>query len=274
MYYGVSMKWLAILLVFILHAPLSAKALKPTFRALIACDMTSKDIRLGSRSDMDRMKKSCLAIAQQLGLTPKITTLQGKYFTVKKVSKWLDSIPSRSGDIVLFYYSGHGGRYSSVKDPWPFLIFPLRKNPRKAKALMGGSIYQYLRKKQARLSVIIFDSCNNSFQRKDGEFLSDELILPTLTPSSPLPGLKNLFLHTKGIITSCAAKPGETAVTTVRGKITGGIFTTGFLYSVKYFAMQPNANWNDVFSGASAYCARYYQGRQHPIYTIETVPKK
>ena len=268
------MKWLAIVLVFLLHTPLSAKTAKPTFRALIACDMTSKDIHQGSKSDMERMKSSCLAIAQQLGITPKITTLQGKRFTVKKVSKWLASIPSRSRDIVFFYYSGHGGRYSSVKDPWPFLIFPLRKNPRKAKALMGGSVYQYLRKKQARLSVIIFDSCNNAFQKKDGTFLSEDFVLPTLTPSQVLPGLKTLFLHTKGIITSCAAKPGETAVTTVRGKITGGIFTTGFLYSIKYFAQQQNPTWNDIFSGASAYCARYYQGRQHPIYTIETGPQK
>ena len=263
------MRWLTLSFIIFVHALLPAKEAKPILRALIACDLTSKEIRPGSRADLIRMKKSCIAIARQLGITPKITTLQGKKFSVKRVSNWLNAIPKQANDIVFFYYSGHGGRYNTLKDPWPFLIFPLPKNPRKAKTLMGGSVYKLLAQKKPRLSIIIFDCCNNFFQSKDAAGAVSP-VPPMITSSPILPGLKTLFLQSRGIITSCAARPGEIAITTVRGAITGGIFTTGFLFSLKYFAQQPAPTWDQVFTGAATCCQRYTHGKQNPKFTIKT----
>lgn len=266
------MKWVALFLIMLISPLLSAREATPSFRALIACDMISKNIRRGSRADLQRMKKTCMAIAKQLGIPAHITVLRGKKFNVKTVSKWLSSIPCHCKDIVFFYYSGHGGRYRSVKDPWPFMIFPFHNHPLKAKSMMGGSVYQSLRKKKARLSIILFDSCNRFFQKKGGEMLAPE-IRTFLTAEPELPGLKPLFLNTRGIITSCAAKPGETAVTTVNGKIIGGVFTTGFLLSMKYFAGSPDATWNQIFAGTTSYCHTYCMNRQTPVYSIETSTK-
>jgi hypothetical protein len=266
------MKWLSITLIFFVQTLLPARESKPIFRALIACDITSKNIHKGSHADLVRMKKSCIAIAKQLGISSKLTVLQGKRFAAKNITKWIANIPSHSKDIIFFYYSGHGGRSPSLQDPWPFMVFPLKKNPHKAQSLLGGTVYRNLRQKNPRLSIIIFDSCNNIIRRKGPELLSQS-IFPIITQHPALPGLKKLFLNTRGMITSCAAKPGETALTTVRGKVIGGVFTTGLLLSIKYFANQPNTNWNNIFSGASLYCHKHYPGRQHPIYVIETSNK-
>ena len=263
------MKWLAIALLFFTNTALFAKHSKPTFRVLIACDMTSKDIRKGSKADLVRMKKSCIGIARQLHITPKITTLSGKKFTTKNVSKWLTSIPSLSKDIIFFYYSGHGGNLTSLKNPWPFMIFPLYRHPRKAKAIVGGSVYQYLLTMKPRLCLIMFDACNNFFQTK-GAGVPSGRFTPIITPTPVLPGLKTLFLQNRGIITSCAASPGETAVTTVGGNTIGGVFTTGFLLALQSVAAQQNATWQNIFAGAATYCLLYNNGNQHPIYTIQT----
>lgn len=262
------MKFYIVALFLLINGFLLSREHNPSFRALIACDMASQDIRQGSRADLVRMKKSLNAIAQQLKITPKIVTLKGKNFTAKNVAKWLHALPSHTDDIVFFYYSGHGGRYSSFKDPWPFLLFPSKNREKRAIAVVGGSVYRFLRQKDPRLSIIIFDSCNNVFQKKEGAFLSPQQT-PVISRTSQLPGLKSLFLNIRGTITSCASRPGEVAVTTVRGKVIGGIFTSGLLYSMQYLATNPNVTWNEVLAGASSYCQRYYQGRQHPIYMIE-----
>ena len=262
------MKWLFVPLFFLLPMFLTAREAKPTFHALIVCDMDSKDIQRGSRADMVRMKKSLLAISHQLEISPKVAILQGKQFTTKNVTQWLRSLPSHSNDIVFFYYSGHGGRVASRHDSWPFMIFPTKNDPKHADALMGKEVYRYLQQKHPRLSVIMFDSCNNSVQTKNAASLSQAMV-PVLSKKTYLPGLATLFLKTRGIITSCAASPGETAATTVQGNVTGGVFTTGFLYSLMYYATNSSVSWKDIFSGTSSYCYNHNHGRQHPVYSIE-----
>ncbi len=263
------MKWLVLSLFLCFQPFLPARATKPALRALIACDMTSHNIRRGSRADRIRMKKTCQIIAKQLGIKAKITVLHGKKFGIKHVSRWINAIPSHCKDILFFYYSGHGGRYRSLKDPWPFMIFPLYHRPQKAKPLMGASVYQLLAKKSARLAIILFDSCNRYFQKKSADLPSPQMTL-SLSPTQALPGLQTLFLKTRGIITSCAAQPGESAITTVRGQILGGIFTTGFLLSMAHVATQPVATWEQVFAETVLYCHNYCDGRQTPVYSIET----
>jgi hypothetical protein len=71
------------------------------------------------------------------------------------------------------------------------------------------------------------------------------------------------------MIISSAASPGEIAVTAVRGPVLGGILTTGFLFSLKYYSRDSNVTWDQVFSGATLFCQKFYQGRQNPRYVIK-----
>jgi hypothetical protein len=246
---------------------LSAREGKTTLRALVACDLISENIRDGSAADLSRMKKTLASIAKQLGVASKITVLQKGSLTVPKVKKWLSSLQEKSNDIVFFYYSGHGGRVGSSQGPWPFIVCPRKGLNKPAKVLMGKTVYKQISKKNPRLGIIMFDSCNNRIQRKSPQILPPHLTLDF--DNDDLPGLKQLFLDQRGIIISSAASPGEVAVTAIRGPVLGGIFTTGFLFSLKYYAKNPNASWNDVLSGATLFCQKFYQGRQNPRYIIK-----
>ena len=261
------MRWCVIFLLC-LHGFLPAAGSRPKLRALVACDLVSTNIRRGSKADLKRVKTTLANIAHQLKIHYQITTLNKKNFQPKRIMQWLSSIPSHSNDIVFFYFSGHGGRRGKGQSKWPFVVFP-QKNSTMATAVLGDAVYRYLRKKQPRLTIILLDSCNNVVQIKGMETLGQQ-ILPAIERTPYLPGLKTLFLHSSGSIIASASSPGEVAYTTVKGKILGGIYTTGWLFSLRYFAENPNVRWDDVFRGASAFCQKFYQGKQTPQYSIHT----
>jgi hypothetical protein len=263
-------KWLLTFMIWIPTLLLAPPYHKPALRVLISCDLVSSNIRRGSIADIARIKTSIANIARQLKIHRHITVLSQKKFHARHVLRWLSAIPPHSNDIILFYFSGHGGRLKKAQTQWPFMVFPAHTYG-KAKALMGETIYRNLVKKNPRLSLIIFDACNNTVQIKGLEAQGTEPC-PIIEKTPILPGLSTLFLKTSGLIIASASSPGEAAFTTVRGKILGGVFTTGWLFSLKHFAQNPHTGWNEVFSGAAAYCAKYYPGRQNPQYIIETTP--
>ena len=121
---GVHMKWFLLTAIVLSHNILPGKESTPSLRALVACDLISTNIQKGSQADLDRIKKSISNIAHQLNIHRRITVLDRKKFKVNNVSRWLSSIKPNSKDIVLFYFSGHGGRLRSSQGPWPFLVFP------------------------------------------------------------------------------------------------------------------------------------------------------
>lgn len=258
------MNWPLILLLALATIQLSAGEHKPTIRALIACDMTSKDIRAGSKADKNRMKKSLSNIARLLGLQSKITVLPSRSFTPHSATQWLKKIPPNSNDIIIFYFSGHGGRIKKFKAPWPFLVFPGRSSSETPRLLIGDNVCSFIAQKQPRFALIMFDSCNNFFREKG--VAAPKNIHACIQKNKQLSGLKKLFLQTRGILVASAASPGELAVTSVRGSLTGGIFTTGFILSLKQLSQKPNPTWKEVFLGTSEFCGHYFLGKQHPFF--------
>ena len=193
--------------------------------------------------------------------------------TVPRIQKWISSLPRKGKDIVLFYYSGHGGRVGKkgkkvekIQGRWP-LIFCPKKNPDKPPGvLVGKTICRQITRKKPRLAIVLFDSCNSLLGARG---LLDE---PSSTfldvDQTKLPQLKKLFLKKRGTIIASAASPREFAFGLNQGPFAGGLFTSSLLYSLKYYAKGPDVTWNTVFLGSSLLCQRYSQGKQHPQHSI------
>ena len=245
---------------------LLAREHKPVLRALVACDLIANNIKEGSTADFIRMKRNLSLIAKELGIPSRITAPRRGSLSTQKIQKWLSSLRKNSNDIVVFYFSGHGGRVSQSQGQWPFIICSKRDIRKRAQVLMGKAICNRISKKKPRLAIIMFDSCNNQIYQKALQEESSQTALD-VTPSM-LPQLQKLFLQSRGVVIASAASPGEIAVTSVQGPLSGGIFTTGFLFSLKYYAQDQNATWNDVFLGTSLFCRRFYQGKQNPQYRV------
>ena len=236
---------------------------KPVLRALVACDMLS-NIKVGTTADAVRMKRNIATIARLLGIPSKITAFRRGETTVPRIRKWISSLPRNNKDIVFFYFSGHGGRVGKSQGRWPYIVCS-NKNPRKRPgALMGKTICHELSKKKSRLTIVMFDSCNNSLRMKGPMDAPPDFFD---VDESELPQLTKLFLQTRGTIISSASSPEEKAFTLVQAPFAGGIITSSVLFSLKYYAKGPDVTWNTVFLGSSLFCQKIHEG-QHPQHSI------
>lgn len=257
------MRIIIILLLLCVQPFLAARATKRQFKVLIAADTTTKNIRRGSVADLDRMKQSLRSIAAQTGLRLRLTVLQRDRLTSERINAWVQSLSS--SDISFCYYTGHGVRVAPSVDPWPCLALPVN-NEGLTKAIPGSALLLAIKKRHPRLAIVFLDCCNRPVITKaiSKTDFNKELIIKK---KPALPGLKTLFLKSKGLIASCAATKGEAALTVVKGTPLGGGFTTGFLATLKHVGHKPSISWASVLETTSGLCARLSNDKQHPIYS-------
>lgn len=129
-------------------------------------------------------------------------------------------MPVRAPDTLVFFWSGHGG-------------FDTAKNEHFLKMPQGGMLYRAtllgaLRKKNARLTVLLTDSCAN--------YVDTNANLIEVAPSSPDPNrgvsplFDALFLRPRGVVDIQAAAPGEYALALQQGGLFGMLLACSSLY--------------------------------------------
>jgi len=238
----------------------------PHLRALIVADIRSSDIREGTRYDYQRMQESVKNIAEQLQIPHTQTTLVEKNYTPDEIRKWIKTI--QKGEIVLFYYSGHGFRPSKKSDPWPVLA--CRKLvTKKSYTIPGKEICSSIKKKEPRLSLIFFDCCNDPLHIKSLPPESSQLIIPE---QPLLPGLSSLFLNLTGSVTACAASPGQPALTLIGGRTSGSLFSLGLVRSLLEEGEYMCTSWHNVLERTLPDIASMSSGRQRPCYIVDVRP--
>jgi hypothetical protein len=238
----------------------------PHLRALIVADIRSSDIREGTRRDYQRMQENIKNIANQLQISHTQTTLIEKNYTPDEIRKWIKTI--QKGEIVLFYYSGHGFRPSRKSNPWPVLTCK-KVITKKSYVIPGKEICFSIKKKEPRLSLIFFDCCNDPLHIKSPQEESPQFIIPE---EPYLPGLTSLFLKLTGSVTACAASPGQPALTLIGGRTTGSLFSLSLIFSLLEEGKQIGTSWSHVLERTIPDIDSISSGRQRPFYNVDVRP--
>jgi hypothetical protein len=245
------MHWYLILLA-LLVTPLPSLS-EEYLRVLIACD-TASNLGSPTKKDIAHLKAALQEICLSTKLRLSMDVLAEERLSIENIQKWMKTIKKNSSDVVLFYYSGHGGRPYTLKSPWPFLVFM-----KKGESVSGDSIYQKLKSVGSRLTIIILDCCNNIIALKPSYGL--RFTQKQHRKKSFYPGMKPLFLKTQGIMIMTGAAPGEKAF----ALDDGSVLTNSFLKALREAGSSKDATWEKVWLQTRKICS----SKQNPISSLQ-----
>lgn len=261
--------------------------------ALLVCD-TDSDIRSTVKHDLEHVRTTLKVIARKTKMKLNTKTLTGSQVTTRRVRELATSLAKARG-VSFFYFTGHGFRLSKAFSPWPRLTFMKKQD-----SMNPDTITSLLTKGHSRLTIIIFDCCNEIFSSKaaapagfslqkislcepkrslrsnvtstfpkeknpagiDASKSPYSITKMPLTKQQPSwSTIQDLFMKTNGFVIMAAASPGEVA----RGSESGSFFTTSLLESLSCQKKAQNASWKEIFTDVQRRCSLV---DQHPFCEI------
>lgn len=263
-----------ILLGFTLILPTNSQTLHAIIFANTKCpgeEPGSMGIGPSVTCDYQRMKIEFETMASFLNYKKDFQWYEGSpnHFCRTNLESALNNLSCGKDDIVIFYYSGHGGRSpKETQDPFPWMQLVVDPYHTPWNASQYYSLSQVLKRieaKQPRLSIVLGDLCNslsNAIPQKD----VPEMKGATKISKAPCDFYKDLFLKVKGSIISSSSRPGETSA----AFSDGGAFTICFTEALQIMVsnnMEPD--WETLLEGTKIRTSKVTQGKQNPIYEAQ-----
>lgn len=199
----------------------------------------------------------------QIGFVP--TVIEGNSFSKVNVEKAINALKPASGDIVVFYYSGHG--FSDSRDNYTFPYMDLRD---KSYQSFGGQyamnmemVFQKIKSMGARLNLVISDCCNND-PSQSANMLNDEPNTRTSSVGWNKNKCIDLFMNPKRMsYIMTAAKKGELSAGTVSD---GGFFTFNFRETLEKtvgnFNKDKTVSWPAILNTAQVQTVTMLNGKK------------
>lgn len=129
-----------------------------TIHLLTIADTNDLNIGTGTSGNTRRVADFINGAAAEMKVTVSRQDISGNGFSCRKITEAVSLMKAAPGDVVIFYYSGHGFRTDDNATKFPDLYCG-------EEAFSGGAprlvnIAANLAKKGARLTIAIADSCN------------------------------------------------------------------------------------------------------------------
>lgn len=211
-----------------------------TFHAVVMADTASDDVKPSATIDIQKMKVALKRIAKAAKRKLKLTILENKSTTIEQLQNWYNNVPVGQWDILFFYFTGHGFALPTQETRWPNLFF----KPQHEMVSMA-SIKEALIKKNARLTILLADSCNkfNMNQHMARRIVNHKGLKIDISFPAKKRGIEKLFRKKKGLILASGAIKGNPSFASDYG----GFFTQAFLLSLQEESHASHPSWNRVF---------------------------
>jgi len=228
------------------------------------------DIGQSCAVDQRVMETEFREISKAVGLPFQKYVLNGDKFTKANAEKILRDLEVGKNDVVLFYYSGHGFRWSNQTDRYPQLDMRYSEyTPLSDKTSLALSdVYRIISSKGGRLNIILSDCCNSDIGRN--QMTSTTFMASRAFQGAEIEKLKTLFLKSSGSMIITSSSPGEYSWCNVNG----GFFTLSFIQSLKEeigYMRNDAPSWEHIAQNtvkSTQYKAKNCNGckPQNPIY--------
>lgn len=225
-----------------------------TMHLIIVANTLVSDIGVSCEMDKKKMILEMQTVTDALGIPLRQYIIDGNNLSKENVSSTLNNLSPGSNDIVVFFYSGHGFRWSNQQDQYPNMDF--RYNPytqiSTETCMTVTEVSNKIASKGARLNISIADCCNSDIGVNARS--SEKFITSKSNPNYDEKKLAKLFINVKGTIMSCSASPGEVSWCNTSD---GGFFTFSFFQALheEVGYLDNNPTWEDIFDNAKKYAA-------------------
>lgn len=186
---------------------------------------------IGQSCSMDQkvMETELREISKAVGISMQKYVVNGEKFSKAEAQRTINEMKIGRNDVVFFYYSGHGFRWSNQTDRYP--QFDMRYSEytplSEQTALAFSDVAKAISAKGARLNILMSDCCNSDIGRN--QMTSTNFMSSRSFQGAEITKLKKLFLNSTGTITLSGSSPGEYSWCNVNG----GFFTLSFIQALK-----------------------------------------
>lgn len=210
------------------------------------------DIGASCETDSRNITKEFEDISAALKVDFRKYEIKGSSFTKNNAMNVLNGLNPGSNDIVVFYYSGHGFRWSDQTDAYPQMDVRASSYTKLSAetTLSVSSVYNLLDKKGARLNIVITDCCNSDIGINK---MTETSFLAGRSYQTPhIEKLQKLFLATKGNLIVTSSSAGQVSWS---NSVNGGFFTLSFLQAfheeISYLKTQ-EPSWDNILKKSHA----------------------
>jgi len=243
----------------------------PAIRLISVMDTDDRLLGLGAQQALKTLQAQFQATSKALNLPLVEYQFKGTDFKQNKVQTALENLKVGSDDILVFYYFGHGFRYSNHNSRFPICFVGDNGIDQPMEVGISLSrIYQTLEDKGARLNLIFAECCNNDIgvPAPIDQFISSR---PMSVSAPQKDRYKSLFLGQTGSVLLASSDAGQASWATT----TGGYFLDSFLDALHYQVSENNpeeVSWENLLKDAQMRTQRLAQAKnrvQEPIYSIK-----
>lgn len=246
----------ALQLAFGLHAQ--------TFHLILFCNTIDEKIGASCEKDHNLVYQEASTIADYLNYDIKYYDYYGQNCSREKLLGLLADLNCAANDIVMFYYSGHG--VHAAADPGSFPQMCLKYSGYQQDMFVPvRTVKEALDKKNAQLSIILTDCCNNI-----ADWVSAKGYFEGMGKASEIKEVeakyyRQLFSQHKGSVVITGSKKGQYSLCNKNG----GFFTLSFFAAMDQVGLGKVApDWNQVAKSLTASTLNITGNRQEPFGSI------
>jgi hypothetical protein len=225
-----------------------------TFHLIVLANTDIFDIGAGCRVDMNHLDAEFEGIASTLNIAYEKHLLYGSSFTKENLLNTIDNLDVNSNDIVLFFYRGHGFRWSDQTSAYPSLAITRSHSVPVStqNTILLETVYNKINAKGARLNLSFADCCNSDIGINQ-QTTKDNYLYMQSNASAEYAKLNELFMKRQGNLIVAASEKGEVSWT---NSMYGGFFTTSFLQSVSEeisYLKSSESSWKNIITNTRTY---------------------
>lgn len=215
-----------------------------TLHLVLVGDTNDNKIGKSVNLDIGEMEKFMGVVRVNTNLVLKQTKLVGadlsKNKGYKAVRNAVLNLSVNNDDVVVFYYSGHGGRFESDKSRWPSLAVE-GVYTRSEYLLPLDWVVKTLQDKKPRFFMAIADACNS--------IVGSARYSRTPSTRGAANAFQKLFLGYKGHIIASGSIPKQYSF---GEPSSGGLFTNQLMAALSNAVnSSSNLNWEDIMKNAT-----------------------